>query len=96
MALRTTNDGGKRRKIKEDLKFWRKELRERSDAATKAILKRADIVLVTLTSATEGGPIRFLEENHFDMVVIDEVSQVWFRSEKNNNPRYMISNNVAF
>ena len=33
-------------------------------------------MLVTLTSATEDGPIRFLEENHFDMVVIDEVSQV--------------------
>ena len=70
------NDGGRRRKIKEDLKFWRKELRERSNAATKAILQRADVVLVTLTSATEDGPIRFLEENHFDMVVIDEVSQV--------------------
>lgn len=53
----------------------RKELRQREEAATRDILKRADVVLVTLTSATDDGPMKLLEESHFDMTVIDEVSQ---------------------
>lgn len=57
------------------MKFLRKELRQRADAATRDILKRADVVLVTLTSATDDGPMKLLEESHFDVTIIDEVSQ---------------------
>ena len=57
------------------MKSLRKELRQRTNAATRDILKRADVVLVTLTSATDDGPMKLLEENHFDTVIIDEVSQ---------------------
>jgi ATP-dependent RNA/DNA helicase IGHMBP2 len=57
------------------MKSLRKELRQRADAATRDILKRADVVLVTLTSATDDGPMKLLEESHFDVTIIDEVSQ---------------------
>ena len=57
------------------MKYLRKELRQRENTATREILKRADVVLVTLTSATDDGPMKLLEESHFDMTVIDEVSQ---------------------
>lgn len=57
------------------MKHLRKELRQRADAATRDILKRADVVLVTLTSATDDGPMKLLEESHFDVTIIDEVSQ---------------------
>ena len=66
---------GERQKLKEDMKYLRKELRQRENTATREILKRADVVLVTLTSATDDGPMKLLEESHFDMTVIDEVSQ---------------------
>lgn len=59
-----------------ELKTLRKELRQRSDAAVKQILKSADVILSTLTSATDEGPLRILDEMHFDVVVIDECSQV--------------------
>ena len=61
--------------MREDMKHLRKELRQREDAATRDILQRADVVLVTLTSATDDGPMRLVEETHFDVAVIDEVSQ---------------------
>jgi ATP-dependent RNA/DNA helicase IGHMBP2 len=59
-----------------ELKELRKELNERERRATKEILGRAEVVLSTLTSASPDGPMRQLPENHFDMTVIDECSQV--------------------
>ena len=58
------------------MKTLRKELRQREDAATKDILKRADIVMATLTGATDDGPLKQLQEDHFDIVIVDECSQV--------------------
>ena len=49
---------------------------QREEAAMKELLKRADIVLATLTSATPDGPIKFLDEGHFDVAIVDECSQV--------------------
>ena len=58
------------------MKSLRKELRERERAAVTDILKRADVVFATLTGASEDGPLKYLENEHFDLVVIDECSQV--------------------
>ncbi|XP_053400098.1 DNA-binding protein SMUBP-2-like [Mercenaria mercenaria] len=74
-GLKKTKNKGERQKLREEMKFLRKELRQRADAATRDILKRADVVLVTLTSATDDGPMKLLEESHFDVTIIDEVSQ---------------------
>ena len=75
--LRKTRDRGERQQVKTDLKFLRKELRQREDSAMADLLKRADIVLATLTSAGTDGPLRHLTREHFDMTVIDECSQVY-------------------
>lgn len=75
-AIRKTRDHGEKQKIREDVKYLRKELRQREEAASKEVLKRADVVLATLSSADPRGPIRYLDNEHFDLVVIDECSQV--------------------
>ncbi|XP_064637243.1 DNA-binding protein SMUBP-2-like isoform X2 [Lineus longissimus] len=73
--MKKVKDRGSRQSLREDMKHLRKELRERESAATKDILRRADVVLSTLTSATRDGPLKYLEDGHFDLVVIDECSQ---------------------
>jgi len=41
------------------------------------ILTRAPVVLATLTTASRDGPLKLLKDTqHFDLVVIDECSQV--------------------
>lgn len=62
--------------LRNELKTLRKELRQRSDEAVRRVLKGSDVILSTLTSATDDGPLRILENMHFDVVVIDECSQV--------------------
>lgn len=49
---------------------------QREEAATREILKHADIVLSTLTSASRDGPLKLLDQGHFDLTIIDECSQV--------------------
>lgn len=76
-AIRKSADRGEKQKIREDIKFLRKELKQREDAASREVLKRADVVLATLSSADPSGPIKYLDNEHFDLVVIDECSQVY-------------------
>lgn len=59
-----------------EIKSLRKELRERETKAVKEVLSHANVVLTTLTSATQDGPLKHLPMDHFDYVVIDECSQV--------------------
>ena len=75
-SMKKKQDKGSRQKLREEMKFLRKELRQREEAATRDILQRADVVLATLTSAHDHGPIKHLDQDHFDLVVIDECSQV--------------------
>ena len=58
------------------MKTLRKELRQREDAAIAQLLKSADVILSTLTGLSSDGPLKFLDEDHFDLAVIDECSQV--------------------
>ncbi|XP_035827063.1 DNA-binding protein SMUBP-2 isoform X2 [Aplysia californica] len=66
---------GERIALREEMKLLRREASEREAAATREILSRADVVLVTLTSSSPEGPLKYLKDDHFDLVVIDECSQ---------------------
>ncbi|KAH7934787.1 hypothetical protein HPB52_000484 [Rhipicephalus sanguineus] len=53
----------------------RKELKDRERRAIGRILANADVVLSTLTTASDDGPLKNLPEGHFQVAVIDECSQ---------------------
>ena len=74
--LKKTRDKGDRHRLRHDMKSLRKELRQRESAAVSGILTRADVVLSTLTTACDDGPLSHLGDRMFDIVVIDECSQV--------------------
>ncbi|KAL8606242.1 hypothetical protein ACOMHN_012874 [Nucella lapillus] len=67
--------GHSRSGMREEVKQLRREVRKREETATREILSRASVVLVTLTSASPDSPLKLLDENHFELVVIDECSQ---------------------
>ncbi|XP_067663777.1 DNA-binding protein SMUBP-2-like [Haliotis asinina] len=73
--VKQTHNKGEKRTLREEMRHLRKELVQREETATREILRRADVVLVTLTSASAAGPLRLLDEEHFDLLVIDECSQ---------------------
>ena len=74
--LRQTRDQGERRHIRDDIKSLRRELRQRESSAVSDIIRRATVVLSTLTTAADDGPLSALDQHKFDVVVIDECSQV--------------------
>lgn len=48
----------------------------RETKAIQEVLSHADVILATLTSATGDGPLKHVASKYFDVVVIDECSQV--------------------
>lgn len=52
-----------------------KEKKKRQKSIVKQILTKADIVLCTLTTASADGPLKHVEDDHFDICFIDECSQ---------------------
>ena len=58
------------------MKNLRKDIRVYEEKASREAMQSVNVVLCTLTSATDDGPLRLLQANHFDLVVIDECSQV--------------------
>ena len=74
--LRQTRDHGERHRIRSDIKSLRRELRQRESSAVSDIIQRASVVLSTLTTASDDGPLSALDRLKFDVVVIDECSQV--------------------
>ena len=69
----------KRQKLREELKVLRSELKSREEQTVSDILSRCQIVLCTLTMASEEGPLTQKRiKNDFDLVVIDECSQVTY------------------
>lgn len=74
--MRRTRDRGDRQRLREDMKSLRRELRQRESTAVSEILTRARVVLCTLTTASDDGPLSALGNKVFDIVVIDECSQV--------------------
>ena len=74
--LRQTRDQDERRHIRNDIKSLRRELRQRESSAVCDIIRRAAVVLSTLTTASDDGPLSALEQHQFDVIVVDECSQV--------------------
>lgn len=75
VKLRKTKKIGERKSIQQELKELKRELRDREKRAITQVLSRADVILSTLTSASPAGPLKHLDSDHFDLVVIDECSQ---------------------
>ena len=61
--------------MRKEMKELKRELNERETKAIKEVLKNADVVLATTTSASGEGPLKNLPANYFDLVIIDEAAQ---------------------
>lgn len=87
--MKKARDKGERQRMREEMKSLRKELIQREKTAIKQILKKADVVLATMTSASADGPLKLLDLKHFDLGVIDECSQVsCFACSHDNNRQF--------
>ena len=75
-SMKKARGSGERRAFRDELKHLRKEVSQREEKATYEVLSRAQVVLSTLTSASLDGPLKHLKDKAFDLVVIDECSQV--------------------
>ncbi|KAK4317794.1 hypothetical protein Pmani_011149 [Petrolisthes manimaculis] len=73
--LKKARDKGRRYHIRTEIKTLRKELRERETRLVRQVLLGADVILSTLTSTGQDGPLRHLPEHHVSLAVIDECSQ---------------------
>ncbi|KAJ4439368.1 hypothetical protein ANN_07490 [Periplaneta americana] len=58
-----------------ELKTLRKELQQRESRALDEVLRGADVILSTLVTASDVGPLKHLPDDHFSCVLIDECSQ---------------------
>jgi ATP-dependent RNA/DNA helicase IGHMBP2 len=72
---KSSTQRGEREGLKRELRELRKELYVREDRAIKDVLNNVDIILATLTTTHPHGPLKALEKEHFDIVIIDECSQ---------------------
>ncbi|GLG93079.1 Regulator of nonsense transcripts 1 homolog [Gryllus bimaculatus] len=61
--------------LRHEIRELKKEYYRRQYKALQELLKRASVVLTTLTSASEDGDLRNVTYEHFDVVIIDECSQ---------------------
>ena len=75
---KSNNDKGKKQSLRLELKMLRKDLRKQEETAVTRVLKNSQVVLATLTGASADGPLKHLDAGHFDIVVIDECSQVFY------------------
>jgi ATP-dependent RNA/DNA helicase IGHMBP2 len=71
-----STDRNERERLKKEIKNLRKDIRTYEEKASREAMKSVNVILCTLTSATDDSPLRLLPPNHFDLVVIDECSQV--------------------
>ncbi|XP_021935214.1 DNA-binding protein SMUBP-2-like [Zootermopsis nevadensis] len=58
-----------------ELKYLRKELQQRESRALNEVLQGSDVVLSTLVTSSDVGPLKHLPDDHFHCVIIDECSQ---------------------
>lgn len=71
-----TTEKSERESLKKEIRHLRKDIRNYEEKASREAMQSAHVILCTLTSATDDSPLRLLPPNHFDLVVIDECSQV--------------------
>ena len=74
--LRKSNTKAEKQQLRSEVRLIRKDLKQQEAVAMAAVLKQASIICATLTSASNDGPLKHLDSGHFDLVVIDECSQV--------------------
>ncbi|CAF3479561.1 unnamed protein product [Adineta steineri] len=72
---KSSTERGEREQLKREIKNLRKDIRVYEEKASREAMKSVNVILCTLTSATDDSPLRLLPPNHFDLVVIDECSQ---------------------
>ena len=74
--MKKVRDKGRKQSLREDIRALKRELKTRETTAIKDVLTRSQVVLATLTSATDQGPLHIIKDTPFDLVIIDECSQV--------------------
>ena len=79
---KASTDRQERERLKREIRSLRKDIRVYEEKASREAMQSVNVILCTLTSATDDGPLRLLPPNHFDLVVIDECSQVCKDSNK--------------
>ena len=73
---KSSTQRGERELLKREMRTLRKELYERENRALKEVLNSCDIILATLTTTGNDGPLKHIKDfSHFDIVIIDECSQ---------------------
>jgi ATP-dependent RNA/DNA helicase IGHMBP2 len=77
---KSSTQRGERESLKREMRTLRKELYERENRALKDVLNNVDIILATLTTTGNDGPLKHIIKNkditsHFDIIIIDECSQ---------------------
>ncbi|CAF0979126.1 unnamed protein product [Didymodactylos carnosus] len=75
MKVRKCTNRGEREQLRHEIRLLRKDIREYEEKASRDALKSVNVVLCTLTSANDDGPLKLLPLDYFDVVVIDECSQ---------------------
>ena len=66
--LKKSRSKNERFSLKSEMNKLRKELRDRESRAMKETLSHAEVVLVTLTSASNvDGPLKYLPKEHFNL-----------------------------
>ncbi|XP_063849744.1 DNA-binding protein SMUBP-2-like [Scylla paramamosain] len=73
--LRKARGGDQRKNTRNNIKSLRKELREKETRLVGQVMKGSEVILCTLTSGSDEGPLKHLPPQHLDLVVIDECSQ---------------------
>ncbi|KAI8782193.1 DNA-binding protein SMUBP-2 [Biomphalaria glabrata] len=75
--LKNCTNLAERRNLTIHLNLLIRRSKEKEEAAAEYLMPKADVVLATLTSASRDGkgPMNYLADDHFDLVVIDECSQ---------------------
>lgn len=73
---KSSTDRSEREQLKKEIRNLKKDIRSYEEKASREAMKSVNIILCTLTSATDDSPLKLLPLNHFDLVVIDECSQV--------------------
>ncbi|GFV21813.1 DNA-binding protein SMUBP-2 [Trichonephila clavipes] len=70
-----TKGAANRKSLWAENRYLLKEVKEREKFIVKQILNNCDIVLCTLTSGSDDGPLKYVDKDHFDICFIDECSQ---------------------
>ncbi len=64
--------GSERKNLKTEMGELRKELYKRENKAIKEVLQSAECILATLTTCHDDGPLKHLQDDHFDIIIVIE------------------------